>query len=70
MSIYRNHLKRSVDVCVAAVVLLNTAPALLTLAIALKTRLASPVFFVQTLPRFARTTLSNGEIPDRTAPAS
>jgi lipopolysaccharide/colanic/teichoic acid biosynthesis glycosyltransferase len=44
MSIYRNHLKRSVNVRVAAVGLLLTAPALLTLAIALKTRLGSPVF--------------------------
>jgi len=50
MSIYRNHLKRSLDVCVAAVGLLLTAPALLTLAIAVKTRLGSPVFFVQTRP--------------------
>ena len=50
MSIYRNHLKRSLDVCVAAVGLLLTAPALLTLAIAVKTRLGSPIFFVQTRP--------------------
>jgi len=50
MSMYRNHLKRSVDVCLAALGLALTAPALLTLAIAVKTRLGSPVFFVQTRP--------------------
>ena len=50
MSMYRNHLKRSVDVCLAALGLALTAPALLTLAIAVRTRLGSPVFFVQTRP--------------------
>jgi lipopolysaccharide/colanic/teichoic acid biosynthesis glycosyltransferase len=52
MSMYRSHLKRSVDLCLAALGLLVTAPALLTLAIAVKTRLGSPVFFVQTRPGF------------------
>jgi sugar transferase EpsL len=47
---YRNHLKRSVDLCLAALALIVTAPALLTLAIAVKTRLGSPVFFVQARP--------------------
>ena len=50
MSIYRSHLKRSADVCLAALGLIVTAPALLTLAIAVKVRLGSPVFFVQTRP--------------------
>ena len=50
MSIYRNPLKRSVNVCVAAVGALLPAPALLTLAIAMKTRRESPVFFGQTRP--------------------
>jgi len=49
---YRNHLKRSVDLCVAALGLIVTAPALLLLTIAVKTRLGSPVFFVQTRPGF------------------
>ena len=49
---YRNHIKRSVDVCLAALGLVVAAPALLTLAIAVKTRLGSPVFFVQTRPGF------------------
>jgi sugar transferase EpsL len=52
MSIYRSHLKRSVDLCLAAAGLVVTAPALLTLGIAVKTRLGSPVFFVQTRPGF------------------
>jgi sugar transferase EpsL len=52
MSMYRNHIKRCADVCLAALGLLVTAPALLTLAIAVKTRLGSPVFFVQTRPGF------------------
>jgi lipopolysaccharide/colanic/teichoic acid biosynthesis glycosyltransferase len=47
---YRNHLKRSMDVCLAALGLALTAPALLTLAMAVRTRLGSPVFFVQTRP--------------------
>src|SRR2546422_1438949 len=47
---YRNHLKRSADVCAAALGLLLAAPALLTLVLAVKTRLGSPVFFVQTRP--------------------
>jgi len=49
---YRNHLKRSVDLCVAAFGLIVTAPALLLLTIAVKTRLGSPVFFVHTRPGF------------------
>ena len=49
---YRNHLKRSVDLCIAALGLIVTAPALLLLAIAVKTRLGSPVFFVHTRPGF------------------
>jgi len=49
---YRNHLKRSVDLCVAALGLIVTAPALLLLTIAVKTRLGSPVFFVHTRPGF------------------
>ena len=47
---YRSHLKRSVDFCLAALGLIVAAPALLTLGIAVKTRLGSPVFFVQTRP--------------------
>jgi len=49
---YRKHVKRSADMCLAALGLLVTAPALLTLMIAVKTRLGSPVFFVQTRPGF------------------
>ena len=47
---YRNHLKRSVDITLSALGLVLAAPLLLTLAIAVKTRLGSPVFFVQVRP--------------------
>ena len=47
---YRNHLKRSFDILLSAIGLVLAAPALLTLAIAVKARLGSPVFFVQMRP--------------------
>jgi sugar transferase EpsL len=50
MQMYRNHLKRSVDIVLSAVGLVLAAPALLTLGIAVKVRLGSPVFFVQERP--------------------
>jgi sugar transferase EpsL len=47
---YRNHLKRSADMLLAAIGLVVAAPALLIVGIAVKVRLGSPVFFVQTRP--------------------
>jgi len=47
---YRNHLKRSADMLLAAIGLVVAAPALLIVGIAVKVRLGSPVFFVQMRP--------------------
>ena len=49
---YRPYLKRCLDIAGAAAALVITAPALLTLAIAVRVRLGSPVFFIQTRPGF------------------
>ena len=47
---YQQYLKRTLDVSGACLALLVAAPALLVIAITVRIRLGSPVFFTQTRP--------------------
>src|SRR6185436_11356379 len=47
---YQQYLKRTLDVSGACLALLAAAPALLVIAVTVRIRLGSPVFFMQTRP--------------------